>query len=325
MAAIIPIKGAREAPRAQQNKMETVIISIKQVEEWRHPPFQRPLSVNAKVREVAEKLKHSESIEGVLTLGKVGRDPTIYIVDGQHRIEAFKISGLTDVFADLRVITFDSLADMADEFVRLNSSLVRMRPDDILRGLEASVPALQRIRQACGFVGYDQIRRGSRCAPVLSMSGVMRCWHGSAGETPAANGAGQSAQHIATTMDDSGVSNLIAFLSIAHAAWGRDPEYFRLWGNLNLTMCMWLWRRLVIERDRGTKRYIVLTAAQFKNCLMSLSTSTEYLSWLVGRNLHERDRAPCYTRIKPLFIKRIMQDAPSGKKPIMPAPPWATK
>ena len=51
------------------------------------------------------------------------------------------------------------MAEMGDAFVALNSRLVNMRPDDILRGLEGSIPALQEIRASCPFVGYDQIRQ----------------------------------------------------------------------------------------------------------------------------------------------------------------------
>lgn len=322
MAMVVPIRGAREAPRAQQSKMETILVTPAMVSAWQIPPFQRPLAINAKVRAVAEKLKHDDGcIEGVITLGKLRSDSTVYIVDGQHRIYAFKISELPEGIADVRVMTFDTMADMADEFVRLNSSLVRMRPDDVLRGLEGSVPALAKIRKACEFVGYDNIRRSATSAPMLGMSQLLRCWQLSTAETPA-GGAGVSAQQIATSIDDASVSNLIAFLSTAYAAWGRDPEYYRLWGNLNLTLCMWLWRKLVLERERGVKRYVVLNAAQFKNCLMSLSADSDYLSYLVGRVLNERDRSPCYNKIKMLFAKRLRHDAPNTK-PLLPQPAWS--
>lgn len=324
MGNVIPITGAREAPKAVQSRMETLIISPMMVNTWKIPPFQRPLRVNEKVRTVTEQIKKTEAIEGVITLGKLKGDPSFWTVDGQHRIEAFKLSELKEAIADVRLVMFDTMGEMADEFVRLNSSLVKMRPDDILRGLESSTPALQTIRRSCEFVGYDNIRR-SGTSPVLSMSTLIRCWIASTYETPATSQGG-SAATVAQNLDQGSVQNLIAFLATAHAAWGRDPEYFRLWGNLNLTLCMWLWNKLVMDQDRfGSKRYAVLNVQMFKKCLMSVSADTDYVSWLSGRNLGDRDRSPCYMRLKAIFARRIQEETLDGKKPMLPAPAWASK
>jgi hypothetical protein len=323
MANVIPIKSAREAPRSRQSKMETVYVTTEMVQSWRVPPFQRPLRINEKVRLCAEQIRQDGVIEGVLTLGRHKDTAALYIVDGQHRIEAFKLSGISEVLADIRVVNFETMADMADQFVLLQSSLVRMRPDDMLRGLEPSCPALALIRKSCEFVGYDNIRRTST-SPIVGMSMLLRCWICSAGETPTGAKGGCSVAQMAQEIDPGEVSNLIAFLATAHSAWGRDAEYARLWGGLNLTVCMWLWRRLVMERDRGIRRYVILNAMQFKQCLMALSASGNYLDWLIGRTLNDRDRSPCYGRIKSIFVKRLASDN-SDKKPIMPAPPWAAK
>lgn len=324
MATIISLSGAKEAPKSEQSRMDTIIISPLMVGKWKIPPFQRPLRINDKVRMVMEQIKKSESIEGVITLGRLRGDDAHYIVDGQHRIESFKLSEIPEAIADIRVVSFDTMAEMADEFVRLNSSLVKMRPDDILRGLESSTPALKAIRKSCEFVGYDQIRRGKANA-IVSMSALVRCWSASTYETPTTSSAGLSSAQMAQSIDQTGVQNLISFLATAHAAWGRDPEYYRLWGNLNLALCMWLWNRLVIDRDRfGNKRYAVLSIPEFKKCLMSLSADGDYLAWLPGRNLTERDRSPCYSRIKTIFSRRLGDDN-NGKRPMLPAPAWASK
>lgn len=323
MGKVVSITGAREAPKASQSRMDTLILDQDMVNQWRIPPFQRPLRINEKVRMVTEQMRSSQTIEGVVTLGKHTADQNLYIVDGQHRVEAFKLSGLKEAIADVRVCAFDSMSEMADEFVRLNSNLVKMRPDDILRGLESSTPALSAIRRSCEFIGYDQIRRGSS-SPIVSMSALLRCWTAASNETPATSG-GLSAGALSQTIDQASQSNLIAFLSTAHSAWGRDPEYYRLWGNLNLTLCMWLWNRLVIDRDRsGSKRYVVLTVQDFKRCLMLVSAEGDYVEWLRGRNLTDRDRSPCYTRLKAIFSRRLTTDA-KGKKPSLPSPAWASK
>lgn len=325
MGNVIAIKGAHLPPKAEQSRMDTLIVTPAMVNEWRIPPFQRPVRINAKVQAVTEQMKKSETIEGVLTLGALKTDGALYIVDGQHRVEAFKLSDLKEAIADVRVCVFADMADMANEFVRLNTSLVKMRPDDILRGLESSLPALKAIRKACDFVGYDQIRRGSS-SPIVGMSQLIRAWSTAGFETPSsANAYTGGVAGMAQSIDQTSQQNLIAFLSTAHSAWGRDPEYYRLWGGLNLTLCMWLWNRLVIDRDRlGAKRYAILTIPDFKRCMMSISAETDYLIWLVGRNLGDRDRSPCYSRLKGIFARRLASDA-SGKKPALPSPAWASK
>lgn len=328
MNNVVALKGSREAPKSDRSSMETLIISVEQVNQWRLPPCQRLLRVNNKITEIAEEMKHKNACEitGVITLGKVAKDPSIYLVDGQHRTEAFRLSGIPEVLADVRIVNFGSMAELAEEFVRLNTSLVRMQPDDILRGLEATSTAISTIRRECPFVGYDHVRRSGTSSPILSMNAVLRVWHGSARETPVGGGIGASITHIAHTMEPESVDNLIKFLLTAHAAWGRDPEYYRLWGNLNLGLCMWLWRRLVIVgAHRGAKRAISLNVGQFRQCLMSLSASESYLEWLVGRTLSDRDRSPGYQRIKDIFAKRLMEQSSDGKKPMLPAPTWFSR
>lgn len=325
MSNVISIAGAREAPKAAQSRMDTLIITPAMVNEWRIPPFQRPLRINDKVRAVSEQIKLTETIEGVITLGMVSRDKSLYVVDGQHRLEAFKLSMLKEAIADVRLVPFDSIAEMAEEFSRLNSSLVKMRPDDILRGLELSTPALAKIRKHCEFVGYDHIRRSGNSSATVSMSALVRCWTASQYETPSSANSGTGAAGMAQAIDDRSADHAIAFLNVAHAAWGRDPEYYRLWGNLNLTVCMWLWNKLVLDRERTGKRYIIMSAVEFKRCLMALSADGDYIAWLPGRGLTDRDRSPCYGRVKQIFVRRLLADSGGKAKSIMPAPTWATK
>lgn len=326
MSNVVQIKGTREAPKAQRSSMETLIISIDQVNQWEVPPFQRPVRVNAKVEAIAKAMKESGcEITGIITLGRIAKDPSYWVVDGQHRLEAFRLSTMTEIIADVRIVFFDTMAEMAEEFVRLNSSLVRMRPDDILRGLEPTTPALRTIARECDFVGYTQIRRGGTSGPILSMASTIRVWFGSATETPTSNTGGLSVSSMAANMDGESAENLIRFLHVAQAAWGRDPEYYLLWGSLNLSICMWLWRRLVIERHRpATKRVVVLSIAEFKQCLMSVSADRDYLDWLPGRTLSDRDRSPCYSRLKKIFARRLLEESGDSKKAVLPQPAWAS-
>lgn len=305
------------APKKQtRTSVDTIIITPDVVKSWKNPPFQRPLRVNAKVMALSEQIKSDSGVlPGVITLGVLDRHE--YLLDGQHRREAFLLSEVPEGATDVRKHFFDSMADMGEEFVNLNSQLVRLRPDDVLRGLEGSIEGLAALRSACPFVGYDQIRRGTH-SPLLSMATVLRTWNGSAPEVPSSSG-GASALELArrTTADEA--TSMASFLKLAHDAWGRDVEYVRLWGALNLTLCMWLYRRLVITQySPKTPR---LTKDAFGKCLMSLSADTAYLEWLAGRSFNEANRSPGYNRVKIIFARRISEV--TQQKAMLPAPAWA--
>lgn len=318
---VIALKGVRElprsAPRSVRTLTEAVILTRDAAQQWKVPPFQRPVRINSKVTELSESLKTNGGImSGVLTVGILSGEK--YIVDGQHRIEAFKLSGLPEVYAEIRMAYFDNMADMADDFVELNSKLVTMRPDDILRGLEPSTDSLRKLRDQCPFVGYDMIRRGEK-APILSMSMTLRCWFGSAGDAPSTSGT--SAAQAAKMLTEEEAAKCAAFLELCFTAWGREPENGRLWGGLNLVMTMWMWRRLVIMSQTPSAKVTKIAPQQFQKCLMSLGASEEYVDWLVGRHVSERDRSPCYGRMRAIFATRIQSD--TGKKAVLPAPAWA--
>lgn len=321
---IINLKG-REAPKAVRSAMETLLFSRDDIENWKVPKFQRPIRVNGKVLALAEELKQSGGvIPGILTLGKLGASKTFYIVDGQHRTEAFKISELKECIADVRIVTFDTMAEMADEFVNLNSRLVNMRPDDILRSLEESMPALRRVTENCEFVGYGNVRRGNSGSALVSMSLLLRGWFMSVAEVPTSSAP--NATVLAGMLDNNEADKLVVFMNAARSAWGTDPENYKLWGSLNLTMNMWLWRRLVLDVDRsGNKRTVVLNPDQFRKCMMASSADRLYLDWLHGRSLNENTRSPCFVRLKAIFVKRLQEDAKDPKKVALPSPSWASR
>jgi hypothetical protein len=273
---------------------------------------------NAKVLALSEEMKSNGGVwPGIVSLGMIGRDT--YLIDGQHRRHAFLLSGLPEGLTDVRIHSFETMGDMGAEFVNLNSQLVRLNPDDILRGLQGSVDALATIREKCPFVGYDMVRRNGS-SPVLSMSVALRCWSGSAPEIPQHSGG--SAALLVGTLDSKATGRITDFLNICMAAFGRDAEYYRLWGALNLCICMWTYRRVVLmEGAHGNSRWAKLTPEEFKRCLMALSADRDYVDWLVGRNLGERDRTPCYVRIKKIFIKRM--ETERGVKISLPQPSWS--
>jgi hypothetical protein len=311
---VIPPAPHSRPQRATHTRVDTIQITPEIVRAWQNPPFQRPLRANDKVLSLSETMARDGGVvPGVITLGVL--DKTTYLLDGQHRREAFLISGCTEGYCDARWHFFEDMADMGEEFVSLNTQLVRLRPDDVLRGLEASNDGMMRIREKCAFVGYDQIRRNDR-SPIVSMSTLLRCWFGSAPEVPTSSGA--PAMKLARSLTIEDADQIVDFLKLIDGAWGRDQAYMRLWSALNFTICAWLYRRLVITQySPATPK---LSKDMFKKCLMSLSANPDYLDWLVGRNISERDRSPAYSRIKKAFATRIGVE--TGKKPRLPQPAW---
>lgn len=313
------------APKSRRSTMETMIVSIDQANAWEVPPFQRPVRINAKVEAIAEELKADGcSISGTITLGRLPNDRTHYLIDGQHRREAFRLSNLAEAIMDVRVVHFDTMAEMAEEFVQLNTAIVRMRPDDLMRGIAPTLPNLRRLMEECPYVGFANVRRGGESGPLVSVASLLKCWNTSSHETPTNSNNGMSISSVAHALDEDSADNLIRFLRLAHAAFGRDPEYFRLWGNLNLALCMWLYRRLVLNTERkGNTRVSVLNDTQFKSCLMALSSKHDYLDWMQGRLLNDRDRSPCLGRIKQIFQRRLQESGVD--KVVLPQPAWSSK
>ncbi len=302
--------------KVTQSIVDTIIITPELVRSWQLPAAQRPLKVNEKIKALAVELKQNGGVlPGFMTLGRIGG--ITYLLDGQHRREAFLMSELAEGYTDIRVRRFTDEAEMGREFVLLNSSLVRLTPDDILRGLEASSAPLQRIRKRCVFVGYDHLRRGER-SPILSMSATLRCWLGSEPEVPSSGG--QSASTIAEHMSIDEADVMSEFLTLCYSAFGRDESYRILWRNLNLTICAWLYRRTVITQYSANT--VRLTKELFTKCLMHASATSTYVDWLQGRQLSNRDRSPCYDRLKKVFSERITTE--TGKKPRLPQPGWAS-
>lgn len=310
-----------KSERKTRTTVDTICFKREEAEEWESPKFQRPLRVNQKVLAIVDDIKASGGVvPGVLTLGQVGEK--MYLLDGQHRRHAFLLTELKEGYADVRIHTFDSAADMGEEFVKLNTQLVRLRPDDVLRGMEGTSPALRHIRTKCSFVGYDMIRRGDT-SPVVSMSTLLRVWLGSAMETPATPST--SAFEIARTVSMDMATECVRFVGLCYDAWGRGEDARRMWGSLNLILCAWLYWRCVVAPPHmmtAAKRWTKLTQEEFKIALMALSADPTYSEWLVGRPLNERNRAPAYARMKNIIALRIAKHRNLTAKVLLPSAPW---
>lgn len=312
---------SRKPNKFSHTKPDIVVLAPDSIKQWKTPPFQRPVRINEKVKEYCEQLKANEGVFPGTPMQVGIWEGEKYLVDGQHRKEAFLLSGLQEGICNVIYTEYadgpEGMTAMANDWVTYNSKLVSMRPDDLLRAMESGSDSMQLLRRRCPFVGYDMIRRNPK-APLLSMSTLLRCWFGSAPEVP--HSGGLTAAKLAANLSTDEAGTLSDFLSAAHSAWGGAPEYARLWSSLNLTLCAWLYRRLVIApySPRSPK----ITRDTFSKLLMSLSANGKYLDYLVGRQLTDRDRNPCYQRIKVIFAARLT--AETGRKVSMPQPAWAS-
>ena len=307
------VEPTSKAQKATRTTLDTVLLTPTIAKGWKLPSFQRPLKVNFKVMEVMNEIRDTQVIPGVITIGVI--DKVHYLLDGQHRREAFIMAEIPEAFCDIRYTHFEDEAEMADEFIKVNSHIVTLKPDDILRGLEKSNKSLAKIKREFPLVGYDNIRRGDRGA-VVSMSALLRCWLGSQPEVPSMGGF--TAKMVVENLTDEDVESLLKFCELARLAWGTASEHHRLWLNLNLCVCMWLYRRLVITPYSASVKKI--SSDTFKKCLMSVAADGSYSDYLLGRNLRERDRSPTYSKLKSIFAKRIEEE--EGYKPRLPSPEW---
>lgn len=310
--------------------MKTMLIEPDRLAEWKRPIFQRPFVKTKRVEEIvgAMQLEAAKDpreacaiIEGVVTLGIVGKDT--YLVDGQHRLGSFALAAkelmehggvlVRQALVDVRVRRFDSLKDMADAFINLNSQLNPTKPDDIMRSLAASNEYLAEIAEKCPFVGYD-LTGANKKIKLLSMSSAIRTWFGSGGIVPA---NGPSALEIVRKyLDRNQADMMMAFYGAAmEAGWAHEP-FKRLWGSLNLGINMWIYRRTVLGETmrfgQGGHKPMVLTREQYIVCMRSLM-EPEYMDWLVGRQLRFQDRNPCYAHIREHFtvaLKQLGVEAP---------------
>ena len=316
--------------RQTQTHVDMIVVTPETWDQWANPNgtkvgpnsedgFQRAISRNQNVREVAEVIKRDRVIPGQVVIG-VYLDK-LWLIDGQHRREAFfeaVKSGIPSAYMDIKYEWFDSWADMASRYVELQRKICGHKADDMLKGLEFSTPSLQLLRQKCPFVGYTRLRGSAEHKARLSVSGVLKAWFGSRSEAP--NSAGPGTYDASKVFSIEDANQLSAFLRLAESAWTFHPNYWPLWGQLNMTVCMWLYRRCVLSVTEG---FPSMTAEQFSSCLASLPTAKIGQSFMYVQFLNRKgfaDRGPVYSEIVKSFTSALRTEHKARVK--FPEPPW---
>jgi hypothetical protein len=318
--------------------VDFITVSKKDTDKWEIPPeIQRPLKVNTKVIAVAQALPLTKKLEGTITLGFW--DGVVWILDGQHRLAAFILAqekyGLADRVNILcHIEVFATRAAMAARFRLLQQSLLKMSPDDGLRPMAINTPSLQILTRECPFIGFGNIQRLFQTSQTLSMSVLLRCWHGSSFESPSLSNSSMS--EYALSMSEAEACECASFLKLAFQVWARIPEYARLWGILNITLCMWFYRRMVLEPASGITK---LNPDQFRvwlGCLfedpLSIPRAQEkmnwispYRDWLIGKamNIETRRIAAQQIKLRALkFLPARTKHPAKVRKLKFPSAPW---
>jgi hypothetical protein len=314
MSNVISLK--TKPQRTTSTRVDTIAFTLKDVDSWKRPEFQRDIKPTKKMAEVVQYIKDNDGVlPGILTLGVLDGTREIYKIDGHHRCEAFRQSECPEGYADVRYL-YGTMEDFSEEYEKLNGQINPTKADDRLRAQAIRNPKIERLRSQCKVIAFAPRKTGK---VSISMSMVLRSWANARRGTPATRGKAASGVEIMTHMEDAELAHLIKFINLCESAWGRDQEYVQLWNQMNLTMCMWLYNRLVVDKPTSIKLK-QLTPALFEKCLMSLSADARYMEWLRGRN-NAVHRSPCYMRVKEHFASRLREE--TGIKHNLPQPDWA--
>ena len=155
--------------------MKVMAVTRKTIEGWAKPDFQRPVAENKNLGELAVQIQDQGWLLTAIYLG-IWMGKT-YLVDGQHRMQAFIASGLEQM--SVPVITkyyldgAKGLAAMCEDFLRINSHIKNPTANDMLKALEGKNSHIKEIRTNCPFVGYTHLRR-TESAPILGMAQAIR-------------------------------------------------------------------------------------------------------------------------------------------------------
>jgi hypothetical protein len=169
----------------------------------------------------------------------------------------------------------------------MQTSICRSTPDHRLQSLEPRCPNLLHFREGCkDIVTYGRVIKGR--GRVLPVSHALRCWASSNEDPPAKNVT--NTEILAQGLTALDVQQLSGLLHSLIRVWGDQREYKCLWGPLNLTLCMWLYRRMVIGVPAPAPNVTRLTSGQFEAGVAGL-THSSYRSALGNKKLRKEGEA----------------------------------
>lgn len=291
---------------------DVILATREMLENWKTPPGQRPLVITKKVKAWVPKIQESGEVPGRLLVCIL--HGMKYIVNGHHRRWCALQTTRDEFVVTLDTETVTSEAELGRKAVGVNLPIAPpQKADDHLRHLEQSYPILQKIRRECPFIGYGK----SGGNTVMSVNAAILSWI-----TSGTDSATVMKTTVINVLDDISmeeISLMVHFFKTVYESWGKDSQYAKVWSKLNVTMMAWMWRNTVLSQ--AGPRVTRLTPEQFCTGAMALTSDPHYLPWLIGRQLSERDKGPCYNKVKAIMVKRLTEVL--HKKVILPSPPFA--
>lgn len=265
---------------------------------WKIPDWGREPKVNRHVLSVAEDLKECNHLSSTLVLGVY--DNTIWRIDGNHRLLGFLLSGIPNMLAHCMVHYCDGHKDMYRIYKIYQRHLRTPTKDDNLKGLAETRDPLQTIKNRCKFVTYETVNDTE--SRRIRMSAVIRAWYDSVPYIPKHIRANIEEQ--AVKIEETEARKIVEFLLACKE--GLSIQVPFLWKPINITLLMWLYRRLVwgeIDVESEDVEYSRLTKDEFILGMLGLQTNNYYGT--LGTRELERDRFGAYTSLMSYFKKSL--------------------
>ena len=257
-----------------------VLLTIDDLEYLMKPPCQRFVSKTKRVERLTEEMLKTGRL-GVGILLVMGLpNGEVHLVDGNHRIEAFRNSGLKSIIVSVQTKSAKTYKDIAEEYIRCQCSLKTSTVDDKLKGIAVGHPPLQKIAQFCTFVTYKRASTRSDC--LISMSDVVHCWFDASTNPPTrySGDKGIPIEECAKLITDKDAACIIEWLLVCQISLGTVNRV--LWAPLNMTLCLWLYKQMVKGGCKGPCTRLKI--AEFGRGLAGL-VNMKYTNYLKGLKL----------------------------------------
>src|ERR1700744_5100870 len=85
--------------KGKKKRVDTIVLDSQTTARFKNPKFQRPFKMTPSVQAVVSEVRESGVFPGILTLGLYGGH--VWVIDGQHRLEAVRISESSEILADV--------------------------------------------------------------------------------------------------------------------------------------------------------------------------------------------------------------------------------
>lgn len=273
-------------PQLKKITVDSMVINRELAfETWQvHPDLQREVIDNKKLEEVvAELLVVGAYPEGVIIIGCL--NGVLYKVDGNYRMRAFEKTNLPSIRASVQFIRFESLEEMTESYRRLQGQIKKSTPNDRLKVLANVWPPIRHIAEECRFVTY--IKATKSAGRLVTMATVIQIWAWSKTDPPKPK-TGGSLEDLAKGVTQEDAAKVVEFLKVCRSNFGAD--FPPMWKANHLSLCLWLYRRMVWREDAENQRWAKLTSREFGSGTAVLRNA-DYVKLITGKNLsRDEDR-----------------------------------